>query len=213
MLITSSHNQHIKQIRALASRKERERTGLFFVEGIHLVLEADQTGAPIELLVVASELLRSPRARDLVQRAGDRGVRTLTVSGSVFQEIAPRTTVQGVGAVVHQRWTPFADLPPPQRLGLIALNGTQYPGNLGTIIRTGDAAGADGIVLLDATSDPYDPIAVRASVGASSRFRSLALPSLRSSLGLASARCRSSAPRHRPSSTTVPSATLCRSRL
>jgi TrmH family RNA methyltransferase len=166
VLITSIHNQQIKQIRALATRKERERTGLFFVDGIHLVLEADQTGAPIELLVGAPELFQSPRVRDLVRRASDRGHRTLTVSASVFQEIAPRGFVQGIGAVVRQRWTPFADLPPPRRLGLVTLAGTQYPSNLGTIIRTADAVGIDGVVLLEATSDPYDPIAVRASVGA-----------------------------------------------
>jgi TrmH family RNA methyltransferase len=166
VLITSIHNRHLKQIRALASRKERERTGLCFIEGIHLVLEADQTDIPIELLVVAPELLQSQRARDLVQRASDRGFRILAVSPSVFQEIVPRALVQGIAAIVRQRWTPFADLPPPNRLGLVALDGTQYPGNLGTIIRTADAVGADGVVLLNATSDPYDPLAIRASLGA-----------------------------------------------
>jgi RNA methyltransferase, TrmH family len=166
VIVTSLHNPRVKQIRALASRKERDRTGLFFVAGLHLVLETMQTGTPIELLVVAPELLRSPRADALVQRASDLNHSILTVSADVFQELAPRALVQGVGAIVRQRWTPLSTLPRPRRLGLVALAGTQYPGNLGSILRTADAVGADGVVLLEATSDPYDPVAVRASVGA-----------------------------------------------
>jgi RNA methyltransferase, TrmH family len=166
VIVTSRHNPQVKQIRALVSRKERDRTGLFFIEGIHLVLEAIQTSTPIERLVVAPELLRSPRAEALVQRAGELGHAILTVSADVFQELAPRALVQGVGAVVRQQGMLLSEFPPPRRLGLVALAGIQYPGNLGTILRTADAVGADGVVLLEATTDPYDPIAVRASAGA-----------------------------------------------
>jgi TrmH family RNA methyltransferase len=166
VIVTSLHNPRVKQIRALASRKERERTSLYFVAGLHLVLEAIQTRAPIELLVVAPELLRSPRAEELVQRGGDLSHSILTVSAEVFKELAPRALVQGVGAVVRQRWRPLSKLPRPRRLCQVALAGAQYPGNLGSILRTADAVGADGVILLGATSDPYDPVVVRASVGA-----------------------------------------------
>lgn len=178
MFVTSLQNPRVKQIRALASRKERERTGLFFCEGLHLVLEAFQTSTPVELLVVAPDLLRSPRAQDLLQHADGLGCSILKVSAEVFQSLSSRAFVQGIGAVARQRWTPLSDLSPPRRFGLVALAETQYPGNLGTIIRTADAVGADGVVLLEATSDPYDPVAVRASVGAH-----FSVPLTRASIG------------------------------
>jgi TrmH family RNA methyltransferase len=166
VIISSVQNPRVKQIRALASRKERDQTGLLFVDGLHLVLEAVQTGAPIEYLVVAPELIRSPRARDLVDWARDAGRPIFAVSADVFQDLGSRGFVQGIGAVVRQRWTALPALRRPQRLGVVGLAGTQYPGNLGTILRTADAVGADGVVLLEATSDPHDPVAVRASAGA-----------------------------------------------
>lgn len=166
MIISSQQNPKVKQIRALASRRARDRTGQFFVEGLHLVTEAIQTGAPIEQLVVAPELLRSSLAWALVQHERDLGRPILEVSAEVFRQLGARDFVQGIGAVIQQRWATLPDLPRPTRLGWIALAGTQYPGNLGTILRTADAVGAEGVLLLDATCDPHDPVAVRASVGA-----------------------------------------------
>jgi TrmH family RNA methyltransferase len=166
VIVTSTKNARIKQIRALASRKERERTGLFFAEGSHLVIEASQTQAAIELLVVAPELLRSSLASNIVKLEREAGRPILEVSSEIFRDLVARDLVQGIGAVVRQRWKKLGAIHPQREGGVVALAGTQYPGNLGTIIRTADAVGAGGIVLLDATSDPYDPIAVRASLGA-----------------------------------------------
>ena len=74
MLISSQSNPAIRQIRGLRSRKEREQTGLFFVEGIRIVAEAVQTGAAIESLVVAPDLLSSDFAQDLVEGRRRAGV-------------------------------------------------------------------------------------------------------------------------------------------
>ena len=166
MIVSSRQNPRVKRLRALRLRKERERTGLFFTEGLQLVLEAIQTGSAIELLVVAPELVRSATARDMVQRARDSPLAVLDVSAEVFRDLAQREATQGIGALVRQRWHALAEVPTTDGLGWVALAGTQYPGNLGTILRSADAVRASGVVLLDATSDPYDPIAVRASVGA-----------------------------------------------
>jgi RNA methyltransferase, TrmH family len=163
--ISSPQNPRIKQIRALRSRKERERTGLFFVEGVQLVAAALEHRAPIELLVVAPELLSSAVGREVARRLGSAAPR-LEVTARVFASFSDREDVQGLGAVVRQRWTLLERVARGDRRCRVALDGVQYPGNLGTILRTSDAAGGAGAILIGPTADPHDPAAVRASTGA-----------------------------------------------
>ena len=165
-IISSRHNPRIKAIRALGSRKERERTGLFFVEGVHLVAAAVQLRAGIETLVVAPELLVSRPGRELVRAQQQRGVPCLEVTAEVFQGLAVKEITQGIGAVVRQCWEELARVRPAGEHCWVALDAVQYPGNLGTILRTCDAIGGAGVILLGHTTDPYDPAAVRASLGA-----------------------------------------------
>ncbi|WP_376794291.1 TrmH family RNA methyltransferase [Thermogemmatispora sp.] len=166
MQIASPANPRIKAIRALRQRHERERSGCFFIEGIRLVAEALQTGAPVETLVVAPSLLRSDFARALVVQAQTSGIPLLEVSEAVFSSLSQKEGPQGLAAVVRQRWLRLEEL----RLGpgdyWVALHAAQDPGNIGTILRTADAAGARGVMLLDHCADPHDPQAVRASMGA-----------------------------------------------
>ena len=165
-LITSPSNTTIKLIRALRQRKNRDESGLFFVEGIRLVGEAAQLGASIETLIVAPDRLESDFARQIVAEVRGHGVRMLEVTGEVFEHISGKDNPHGLGAVVHQRWTPLESIRPGDELCWIALHAPQDPGNLGTILRTGDAVGAAGVILLDAHVDPHDPGATRASMGA-----------------------------------------------
>lgn len=165
-MITSQSNPKIKQIRSLRRRREREQTGLFFVEGIRIVAEAVQQGAHVEELVVAPALLRSDFALRLVESRKQAGVPCLEVSSEVFESISLKEGPQGLGAVVRQRWETLEMVRPDGELCWVALDGVQDPGNLGTILRTGDAVGAAGVILVGDTTDPYDPGAVRASVGA-----------------------------------------------
>jgi hypothetical protein len=103
-LITSPHNAAVKRVRALHSRKERERSGLAFTEGIRQVVEAAAQPAVLETLLVAPELLTSALARDLVREQRAAGVPCLYVSAAVFGTLASRERPQGLGAVVRQRW-------------------------------------------------------------------------------------------------------------
>lgn len=162
--VSSAQNTRVKAIRALKHRKERARSGLFWVEGVRAVAEAVQFGAAIELLVVARALLNSPFGAGLVDRLDRDGCPILEVSAAVFDSLAVREVGQGVGAVLRQRWLSLDEVGPEG--SWVALEGTQYPGNLGTILRTADAVGASGVILLGATADPYDPQCIRASLGA-----------------------------------------------
>ncbi len=165
MILTSSQNPRIKGIRALSQRRKRQETGLFFAEGIRLVGEAVQTGVDIETLVVAPELLRSDFGKDTVRQAEERGVEVLSVSADVFQSLSRKDGPQGIGAVVRQRWTELKDMKPDGTIGWVVLEDVGNPGNLGSILRTGDAVGAAGVILLGDTADPYDPTSVRGSMG------------------------------------------------
>jgi TrmH family RNA methyltransferase len=165
-MITSSANASMKAIRTLRQRKERDAGGLAFLEGIRLVGEAIQLGASVETLIVAPELLRSAFAHELVGAATQAGTRIIEVSASVFATLAQKEGPQGLAAVVRQRWETLADVQLTQPPGWVALDSVADPGNLGTILRTADAVGASGVILIGATADPYDPEALRAAMGA-----------------------------------------------
>lgn len=165
MHISSSSNPAIKRIRSLRQRKERERSGLFFIEGIRLVTEALQSRAPVETLVIAPDLLTSAFAWELItSQAAD--LPRIEVTAEVFKSISTKEGPQGIGALVRQRWELLEQIRLERGLGWVALDAVQDPGNLGTILRTGDAVGCTGVILLGATTDPYDPAALRASMGA-----------------------------------------------
>lgn len=165
-VITSGANPTVKQIRALRQRKEREATGLCFVEGIRQVAEAVQSGADVAQLVVAPELLSSDFARGLVAERAAAGAAVVEVSRQVFEGLSQKDGPQGLAAVVRQRWAALADVGLGAPPGWVALLEPADPGNLGTIARTADAAGASGLILIGPSADPYDPAALRASMGA-----------------------------------------------
>ena len=164
--ISSRSNPRIKQIRALLQqRKERRATRLFVVEGIRHVGEAVQAGARLEYLCYAPELLTSEFASQLIQQQSARGVPCLAVTGEVFADLAEKDNPPGILAVVHQPDLGLEQLTPDRHPWLVALLAPQDPGNIGTILRSMDAVGASGLLLLDQSADPYHPSAVRASMG------------------------------------------------
>jgi TrmH family RNA methyltransferase len=139
---------------------------LFFIEGLRIVGEAVQMGAPIEMLVYAPELLTSRFGLDLVTAQQDSGVPVLEVSADLFRDFSVKEGPQGLGALLRQRWLGLdAVQVEPGRLWT-ALDSVQDPGNLGTILRTHDAVGGAGLILMDHSTDPYDATALRASMGA-----------------------------------------------
>jgi TrmH family RNA methyltransferase len=163
--LTSLNNPVIKQVRKLRDRRERQAAGQYFVEGIRLVAEAVSVEAPVEILLVAPELLNSEVALHTIQEYRARGGTVLEVSADVFRSISLKDGPQGIAAVVRQKWFELSEIPGVQEGDWLALDSVQDPGNLGTILRTHDAVGGVGLILLDQSTDPYDPTAVRASMG------------------------------------------------
>lgn len=165
MLITSRQNEQIKLIRSLLIRKHRDRTRLFLVEGAVLVEEAARMGTDIESLVIAPSLITvaSRRAVAVAKRHGL--ARELNVTRGVMESISPRYGAEGVLAVARQRWQRLEDLDPVTAPCWVAVNRISQPWSIGTIIRICAAVGAGGVILVGDSTDPYDPIAVRASLG------------------------------------------------
>ncbi|NJP04303.1 MAG: RNA methyltransferase [Chloroflexaceae bacterium] len=166
MRISSTANPTIKQIRQLRQRKYRDQTSNCFVEGIRIVAEAWQMGASIECMVIAPELLVSAFAWDLVEQYRAQNGRCIEVTATVFRWLSFKEGPQGIGAVVHQQWLPLEAVQLLPQQSWVVLSTIQDPGNLGSILRTCDATGNTGVLLLNQATDPYDPGAIRASMGA-----------------------------------------------
>jgi TrmH family RNA methyltransferase len=109
--------------------------------------------------------LNSDYAQKLVQTQRDRGISVYPVAAAVFDSLAEKDNPQGILAVVHQPDDALLTLRPANFPWGVALVSPQDPGNIGTILRTLDAVGAAGLLLLDNAADPYHPSAVRASMG------------------------------------------------
>ena len=169
-LITSSANPVVKRMRLLAERRHRRREGAFVVQGIQPVWQAVEAGADIEALIAAPGLLgRSSAARGIAQMVAAQeaaGVRVARLSDELFGRLSDREGPPGLAAIVRGRVMMPGELPAGPRAVFVALHEVGNPGNLGTIIRTANAAGAGGVVLVGQTTDPFDPVAVKASMGA-----------------------------------------------
>lgn len=163
--ITSHSNLKIKQARALRQRKQRDATGLFLVEGLFHIGEALAAHAALESIFYAPELIESDFARQLIDRAMAEGVTCYETTVEVFESLAEKDNPQGVIAVVRQQRTTLSDLSPQSFPWGVAIVSPQDPGNVGAILRTIDAVGASGLILLDSSVDPYHSTAVRASLG------------------------------------------------
>ena len=159
-MITSSDNPRVKAYAKLKNARERRTTGLFLVEGEREVARALQAGIEIEILLVAPELLSPTTSIE----AG--GHEVLELSTAPMRKVAVRENPPGVIAVARQFPTGLSAL----RLGpnpmVLVAEAVEKPGNLGAMMRTCDAAGADALIAADPATDVFNPNVVRASQGA-----------------------------------------------
>jgi TrmH family RNA methyltransferase len=162
---------HLRNIRALRRRSERERTGLCLVGGTAVVAAAFRARAQFELVLAAPERLRTPFALELLARARAANLPVLELSAPRFEALFDDDGRIGLAAVVQQRWVRLAEVAPTRRDCWVVLDAVQYAGNIGAIMRTAEAVRAAGLILVGDGADPYDPAAVRASRGAVFRLR------------------------------------------
>lgn len=163
--ITAVSNPRIKSIKALAQKKNRDQDGTFLVEGMKLVRDAFENGWEIDTLIYAATTNDNIQVTELAAKLRVAGADILEVNEKVLSSITRRDNPQMVVGVMRQSWKHAPSNIKDKSTVWIALDRVRDPGNLGTIIRTADSAGAQGIILVGETTDPFSLEATRASMG------------------------------------------------
>ncbi|MGI4877957.1 MAG: TrmH family RNA methyltransferase [Janthinobacterium lividum] len=164
--LTSPANPTLKRIRSLREKKFRRAEGQFLAEGLRIVAEAVEAGIVPEVLVFGDEYEHHPLVERLVATTEQAGGSAIATSRDMLHKLTEKDNPQAVVGVFRQRTTPLAALDRSVAATWVVCQSLKDPGNLGTILRTGDAVGAGGVVLLDDSCDPFSVEAVRASMGA-----------------------------------------------
>ena len=163
--VNQAHDSRYLTLRSLQTPQGRSRTGLFLIEGIRHVARAVEHQAPLQSLFIDPSRLSNPCAHRLVRRLRKSGVPGIHLSPQLYRQLTLAAEPQGIGAVVSQKWISLADVHPSQSSFWLAVESIDSPGNLGTIIRTAEATGVNGVFMIGQNVDPWEPAAVRASMG------------------------------------------------
>lgn len=163
--ITSLGNPIVKEIRALSLKKNRDRSGRFLAEGLKLIIDAVDLGWQIKTLIYAASGKNNPNIETIAARTVAQGGLVLVVSEKVLGAITRRDNPQMVCGVLAQQYCNLDDFTPVAGQTYVALDRVRDPGNLGTIIRTADAAGASGVILVGDSTDPFSLETIRATMG------------------------------------------------
>jgi len=177
-LISSRSNKTVRYLKSLSLARNRQKENRFIVEGVRIVEEAMGRPGCVETLCVTPHAAAEDRVRNLVEAAGDQGTPVVWVADRVSDYISDTKTSQGVLALVRPSEFTEDDLEKGQVPVVILAHLLQDPGNLGTIIRVAEAAGAGGVVTTPGTVDLYNPKALRASMGSIFRLPTLRAPSI-----------------------------------
>jgi TrmH family RNA methyltransferase len=163
--ITSLSNDTVKAVRALHMRKERDETGLFVAEGLKTVIEGIDTGHAPKILMHGPDAAAHPMLQKAVAATIAAKGQVIEVTHDILAKVSRRENPQAVVGVFPQALQPLPAVAAGPAKCVVALHRVRDPGNLGTIIRTADAAGCGAVVLVGECCDPYSVEAVRATMG------------------------------------------------
>lgn len=164
-MITSPTNPKVKRLVRLRSRRHRDSEGAFLIEGYRELARAAAAGIRIDEIYVCDRLFLGTNEPELVDRIVASGARRYRLAPDPFRKAAYRDRPEGLLAVAPQFDTGLERIrlrPDPL---LLVMEGIEKPGNLGTMLRTADAAGVNAVIVADPTTDPFNPNVVRASLG------------------------------------------------
>ena len=166
MRITSLRNPRVKYAAKLRDRRPRERTGEFLVEGYRCIRRALDAGFPLRQLFSCPELFQGENEESLIAACRGAGVEVMQVPAHVFHKLAYRDRPEGLLALAPQRRRRLGEVKLRDPSFVLVAESIEKPGNLGTMLRSADAAGVDLMVLCDSVTDLFNPNVVRASTGA-----------------------------------------------
>ena len=164
--ITAFSNPLIKQVRGLRDKKNRRREGLFIAEGLRILTEAREGGHRPEILFFASGQPPHPLLRTLIEETEAGGGEAIETNADILHKLSGKVNPQTVLGVYRTFDTSLERIDRSCADLWIVAQALRDPGNLGTILRTGDAVGAGGLILVDECVDPFSVEAVRATMGA-----------------------------------------------
>jgi TrmH family RNA methyltransferase len=163
--VTSLANPTVKAVRALHLRKERDESGLFVAEGLKNVIEGIDTGHAPQILLYGQEAGDHPMMRKAIEATLAAHGEVIEVTQDILAKVSRRDNPQAVVGVFPQAFKALTEIVPSAAPCWVALHRVRDPGNLGTIVRTADAAGCGGVILVGECCDPYSVEAVRATMG------------------------------------------------
>lgn len=166
--LSSLQNPKVKHLIGLRERSERDRTNLFLIEGYRELLRGIDAGWELETLFICEELFLGSNEGALIIKAISNGAEVIKCTKKVFEKLSYRDRPDGLIAISLQRHLTLNCLKEKtkgQNPFYVIAEAIEKPGNLGTILRSSDAVGVDGLIICDRCTDMYNPNVVRASVG------------------------------------------------
>lgn len=163
--ITSFSNPTVKAVRALHLRKHRNETRQFVAEGLKIITEAVELGHAPHVLMYGDEAVGHPLLQKAIASTRAQGGEVIAVTQDILAKVSRRDNPQAVVGVFGQVFTRLDELDPVSASAFVALHRVRDPGNLGTIVRTADAAGCGAVILVGECCDPHSVEAVRATMG------------------------------------------------
>jgi RNA methyltransferase, TrmH family len=164
--ITGFSNPLVKRVRSLRDKKHRRAEGLFLAEGLRILTEAWEAGYLPDMIWHAPESAAHPLVQKLTAATEAEGGDVLVTSPDILSKLSGKDNPGAVIGIYREFLTPLPDIDRGISDLWIVAQSLRDPGNLGTILRTGDAVGAGGLILIDECADPFSVEAVRASMGA-----------------------------------------------
>jgi TrmH family RNA methyltransferase len=164
--VTAFSNTTVKRLRSLRDKKARREEGLFLAEGLRIIAEARDSGMLPEILAFSPQGAAHPLAAEIIAAAEDAGAEAIEVPPDLLAKMSGKDNPQMLLGAFRQPPTDLTAIDRGSAPLWFVAQALRDPGNIGTILRTGDAVGAGGLILIDDSADPYSVEAVRASMGA-----------------------------------------------
>jgi RNA methyltransferase, TrmH family len=164
--VTAFSNTTVKRLRSLRDKKARRAEGLFLAEGLRIIAEARDSGRLPEIIAFSPEGAKHPLASEIIAASEAAGGEAIETTPDILSKMSGKDNPQMLLAAYRQPDTSLDRIDRSAAPLWIVAQALRDPGNIGTILRTGDAAGAGGLILIDDSADPFSVEAVRASMGA-----------------------------------------------
>jgi TrmH family RNA methyltransferase len=165
-LITSFSNTTVKRLRSLRDKKARREERLFLAEGLRIIAEARDSGQLPEIIAFSAAGAEHPLAAEIIAATEAAGGEAIETTPDILSKMSGKDNPQMLLGAYRQPETALDQIDRSSAPLWIVAQSLRDPGNLGTILRTGDAVGAGGLILVDDSADPFSVEAVRASMGA-----------------------------------------------